>query len=267
MRITGKTRIMFILGDPVAHIVGTDVFNTAFAERGLDVACSALHVSPASLPVAVDALRHMQNVAGTGITIPHKIAVVQLVDELTPEAILVGAVNFVRRNPDGSLTGHNIDGTGFIAGLTENGVTVSGKRVLQVGAGGVGRAIAFAVAASGAAELVIANRKLDKAVELAGAVGRAVPACEASGVSLDDMPRAEDFGLVINCTSLGIAEGDPLPFDPSRLNAETVVAEVVMTPAVTPVMAVAQSRGCKVVPGRAMIQPQPALVAGFFGLS
>ncbi len=267
MRITGKTKIMFILGDALAHIVGTDLFNQAFAGQGLDVACSALHVSPKSLPTVVEALRHMQNVVGTGVTIPHKIAIVKLVDELTPQARLVGAVNFVRRNPDGSLKGHNIDGTGFLAGLTANQVSVSGKRVLQVGAGGVGRAIAFAVAGDGAAELVIANRDPDKATELAKAIRLAVPACKASGVALGNMPATEGFGLVINCTSLGVKDGDSLPFDPSRLKAETVVAEVVMTPAITPVMAAAQSRGCKVIAGRAMLQPQPALLAEFFGLS
>lgn len=266
MRITGKTQIMFILADPVDHIVGTDMFNTKFAEQGFDVACSALHVSPDSLHTVMNSLRHMRNVVGTGCTIPHKIAATKQVDELTPEAASIGAVNFVRRNPDGTLLGHNVDGIGFMAGLAANNVDVSGRRVLQIGAGGVGRAIAFSLAKGGAEELVIANRHIEAANELAEAIMRAQSQCKVTTAPFGAEPPAEEFDLVVNCTSLGKNESDPMPFDPSRLTSKTVVAEVVMTPAVTPVMAFANERGCKTIPGRAMLEPQAALVAEFFQL-
>lgn len=266
MKITGKTRITFILADPVAHIIGSDVLNRSFAALGRDVVCVPLHVPPGALAHVMQSVRQMPNVAGFGCTIPHKAAALTLVDDLTPEARRIGAVNFVRRNADGSLTGHNIDGAGFAAGLAGAGVSVAGQRVLQVGAGGVGRAIAFALAEGGAAELVITNRDAAKAAALAAAVSAAFPACRVQGIAQRAMPSPEGFGLVANATSLGMKPDDPMPFDATRLRAGTVVAEVIMTPALTPILAEAARRGCITVPGLAMMEPQPRLVVEFMGL-
>lgn len=266
MRITGRTRIMFILADPVDHVVGSDVLNRAFAARGVDVAVSPLHVAAEDLGGVVAAIRRMQNVAGFGCTIPHKVAALGLMDELTPEARAVGAVNFVRRERDGRLTGHNIDGAGFMAGVAAHGVEVRGRRVLLVGAGGVGRSIAFSLAWSGAAKLVIANRDAAKARALAEAVAQAAPACRTAAVGLAEMPSPAGFDLAVNGTSAGMKDGDPLPFDPSQLTGRTTVAEVIMTPVETPILREALRRGCKIVPGLAMMEPQAGLVAAFLAL-
>lgn len=257
---------MFILADPVAHVIGSDVLNRDFAARGLDVAVSPLHVAPDGLATVVLAIRRMQNVAGFGCTIPHKRAVAALLDELTPEAQAVGAVNFVRRGAEGRLTGHNVDGAGFLRGLAGHGVDVAGRRVLVVGAGGVARAIACSVGRAGASELVIANRDGAKAAALAATVARVAPDCRVSALAPGAAATPEAFDLAINGTSLGMKPGDPLPFDPSRLTPDTVVAEVIMTPAVTPVMEQAAARGCRTVPGLAMLEPQAALVADFLQL-
>ena len=266
MRITGKTRIIFILGDPVAHIVGTDVLNRAFAERGLDMAVSPLQIAPADLDHTFAMLRRIKNVAGFGITIPHKIAAVGLVDELTHAARDIGAVNFVRRNADGSLTGHNVDGAGFMAGLKQHGFSGREAKVLMVGAGGVGRAIGFAVARAGASRLAIANRTPRAAIELGAAIAAAVPGLVPQTYAADALPPLGAFDLVINATALGMEPGDPMPFAPSGLSAEATVAEVVMSPAMTKVLLAAQAKGCRIVPGGAMMAGQPALVADFLGL-
>ncbi len=187
-QITGKTKIMFILGDPVAHIRGTALLNEHFSRIGLDAAASPLHVAPADLGTIVGAIRKMRNVAGFGVTLPHKIEVLRYLDVTTERAAQVGAVNFVRRAADGGLTGDNVDGIGFVAGLARNGIAVQGQRVLQIGAGGAGRAIAFALAEAGAGEILIANRSLEKARLLAEAVRPPFPAAAAPPVP--PMPRA-----------------------------------------------------------------------------
>jgi len=266
MRITGKTRIMFILADSVGHIVGSDVLNRAFEELELDVAVSPLSVEPADLADMFAMIRGIKNVAGFGVTIPHKIVATDLVDELTDAAREIGAVNFVRRNADGSLTGHNIDGEGFVAGLAEHGIDLRGASVLQIGAGGVGRAIAFALAAAGAGQIHLVNRDRAKAEELAAAIrARARPAVIHVHASEDGLPR-ETFDLVVNATSLGMHEGDALPLSSARLVASTTVAEVIMAPVKTKLLAEAEAIGCRTVPGIAMMQPQPLLVARFLGL-
>ncbi|MEO3387968.1 shikimate dehydrogenase [Mesorhizobium sp. CAU 1741] len=267
MRITGQTRIMFILADAVGHIVGSDVLNRAFEEMELNVAVSPLSVGPDDLADMLAMIRRIKNVAGFGVTIPHKIAATALVDDLTDAARDIGAVNFVRRNADGSLTGHNIDGEGFLAGLAEHQVAVRDATVLQVGAGGVGRAIAFALAGVGARDIHLVNRDKAKAEELATAIrARGGKATIHVHASEDDVP-AKAFDLVVNATSLGMHDGDPLPLSPSRLGPSTTVAEVIMTPVTTPILAQAQAIGCRTVPGMAMMQPQPLLVARFLGLA
>jgi shikimate dehydrogenase len=139
--------------------------------------------------------------------------------------------------------------------------------VLLAGAGGVARPIAFSLARAGVAELVIANRSADRAADLAAAVRAAREGVAARGVALGACPAAEGFDLVINATALGMQPDDPLPLDPSRLTPATVLAEVVMRPAVTPLMQAARARGCLVVDGAAMMRPQAGLVADFLSLA
>jgi shikimate dehydrogenase len=261
--ITGRTRIMFILADPVAHVRGTALFNAHFQQRGLDAAVSPLHVRPADLGVVVAAIRRMENVAGFGVTIPHKIEVLKHIDSCSARAERVGAANFVRRESDGALAGDNVDGIGFVAGLARNGFDVAGKKVLQIGAGGAGRAIAFALAEAGAAEIAIANRSAQKARLLAEAVQAAVPSCRCR-VS---PPEASGVELVVNATSLGMHDGDPLPADLSRLASGAVVADVVMTPETTSLLAQAAERGCRIVRGREMLMDQLRLATAFLKIS
>ena len=267
MKITGKTRIMFILADAVDHIVGSDVLNRAFVDLKLDVAVSPLSIKPDDLADMLDMIRRIDNVVGFGVTIPHKIDVVELVDELTDAARDIGAVNFVRRDADGRLVGHNIDGEGFLAGLAEHRVEVRGKSVLQVGAGGVGRAIAFALAGAGTGPIHLLNRNTERARQLADAIRERNPQA-AIRVHADEAGLPDEtFDLVVNATSLGMHDGDVMPVSPARLAPSSTVAEVIMTPAITPMLAAAGKIGCRTVPGLAMMQPQPLLVARFLGLA
>ncbi|GGO70671.1 shikimate dehydrogenase family protein [Nocardioides deserti] len=260
MRITGETDVVFILCDPVAHVRGSDILNRRFAAAGDDVAVSPLHVVPEDLPVVVSAVRSMRNVAGFGVTIPHKVAVVGLLDELTDRARLVGAINFVRRSADGTLTGDNVDGAGFIAGLAADGLSVDGASVLQVGAGGAGRAVAFAVAGAGARRLRIHNRSPRAAEELAAAVAAAHPACDVRPATSAD-PRETD--VAVNTTSLGMRPGDPLPFDVAALPAHAGVAEIVIQPRMTALLEAAVARGLPVSYGRSMLEGQFDAVRSF----
>jgi shikimate dehydrogenase len=262
VRITGKTKIMFILADPVGHVRGSDILNGRFAAVGDDVAMSPLHIYPDDLGQTVAAIRKMNNVAGFGLTIPHKISVVPHLDRLTRRARLVGSVNFVRRERDGTLVGDNVDGGGFIAGITEDGLSVAGRSVLQVGAGGAGRAIAFSVAEAGAARLVISNRTRARADDLAAAVAAAFPACAVEVGGNDP----GGFDLVVNATSAGMREDDPLPVDPGLLSPGAAVAEIIIQPRMTPLLAEAEKRGHPVSFGRSMLDGQFALMKEFVGI-
>ncbi len=262
MEISGKTKIMFILADPVAHIRGSIVLTRELRALGHDIAISPLHVKPADLEQTVDAIRKFQNVVGFGITIPHKIAMVALIDELLPQAKLVGSVNFVRRDADGKLTGDNIDGAGLIDGAKESGIDFHAKRVLQVGAGGAGRSIAFSVAGAGATALGIYNRTEAKARDLARAVKAAYPGCDAFAAKAD----AAGFDAVINASSVGMKPDDPQIIDPSRLTSAMTVSEIIMVPEMTPILLEAQKRGCRISLGKSMLANQVKRLEKLLGL-
>lgn len=262
MKITGKTRILFMLADPVAHVVGSNLLNQRFAQDGLDVAFSPLHVRPEDLGMLLHTIRKLHNVAGFGVTIPHKIAVVPLLDALTERARLVGSVNFVRRNADGTLLGDNIDGQGFVDGLVHGGISLQGRRVLQLGAGGAGRAVAFAIAQAGAAELVIHNRSPQKAAALAAEVTAAAPGCAVRAGEVDI--AAAD--VVVNTTSQGMHASDAQLFDYTRLQPRHAVADIIMVPEITPLLAAAQAHGCALGLGKYMLQAQYPLVRQLLGM-
>ena len=258
MEISGKTKIMFILADPVAHIRGSVVLTRELRALGHDIAISPLHVRPADLALTVEAIRTFQNVVGFGITIPHKIAAAGLIDELLPQAKLVGSVNFVRRDPDSRLTGDNIDGAGFIDGARASGIAFDGKRVLQIGAGGAGRSIACSIAAAGAAALGTRNRTEARARDRAEAVRKAYPACDAFAAK----PDPTGYDAVVNTSSVGMKPEDAMLFDLSCLTPDMTVSEIIMSPEMTPLLLAAQQRGCRISLGKSMLEHQVRRLEG-----
>lgn len=262
MEITGRTKIMFILADPVAHIRGSVILTQKLNEAGCDVAVSPLHVKPADLGTVIGTMRLLHNVPGFGITIPHKIPARQYLDGETTRAAKVGSVNFVKREKDGRLIGDNVDGAGFVDSLVHSNISLIGKRVLQIGAGGAGRSIAFSVAGAGASTLSIYNRTADKAAALAAAVQTANPDCK---VSVGDLNPA-GFDVIINTSSVGMKAEDPMLIDPDKLTSQMAVAEIIMTPELTPLLLAAQKRGCKISLGKHMLEAQVQRVREFFEL-
>lgn len=255
MQITGETDLFYIVGSPIGHFRAPILFNEYFASKGRDFCCAGLHVKPADLKAAFDMVRKIDNIKGLCVTIPHKIEAVTLVDRLTDAGQRVGSVNFVRREPDGSLTGHNIDGQGFMRGLANNGVATKGTNAVQVGVGGVGRAIAFSLAGSGIARLTLINRDFEKAQKLAGEV-HAVTGVEVVALDASARPDLANTDLLVNATSVGMVGNIALPLDITGLTGSTTVADVVLKPDETELLAAARALGCSCVPGTAMLRPQ-----------
>lgn len=250
--ITGTTRLYAIVGDPIAHVRVPMVFNDVFQRERIDAACVPIHVRAPGLASAMRGLAAMENVAGFIVTAPHKHAMMTICDEVVGEAKLVGAVNTVRREADGRLVGELFDGRGFVEGLKANGHAVAGRRIFVNGAGGAGNAVTFALARAGVAALTIHNRTLARAEDLATRLKRAYPACEVRVGAKD--PRGHD--IAVNATSVGLEPGDPASFDPTLLPASTLVAEVIMKPELTPLLAAAQAHGNPIHHGRHMLDCQ-----------
>jgi len=263
LEITGATRVYLHLAHPSAHARTPQVMNAEFARRGVDAVAVSADVAPGDLGAFTGGLRGWRNLAGLSVTMPHKEALTPHVDALAGQAALIGAVNVVRREADGRLVAGNTDGQGFAIGLRGAGHQLSGRRVLLAGGGGAGRAVAFTVAAAGAASITIANRTAARAERLASEVAAAYPAVAVAAGPPD--PAGHD--VVINATSLGMHPGDPLPVPTGRLAPGTLVCDIVTRPATTRFLREAAARDCVTHPGMPMLAGQVDLILEFLGLS
>jgi shikimate dehydrogenase len=257
--ITGKARIYAIIGDPIDHVRTPLVFNTRFEAGGHDAILVPLLVPLATLARTLDGLRTLGNFGGCVVTAPLKGPCAELCDVLEGNGRLAGAVNALRRDPDGRLVGDLFDGLGFVAGLRAHGIEPRGKRVFIAGAGGAGTALAFALAGEGAASLTLYNRTADKAEALAARVRDGFPRCEVRVGGAD--PSGHD--IAVNATALGLVPGDPMPFDVARLEPPTIAAEVIMKPETTAMLEAAAARGCRIHQGKHMLDGQAALLGRF----
>jgi shikimate dehydrogenase len=192
---------------------------------------------------------------------PHKVTTVGLVHEITTAVRIAGSCNAVLRRPDGSLLGDLFDGEGFVRGAERQGFRFSGTRCLVVGTGGVGSAIAAALAAAGPAAIALFDAHAAGADALAARLRQHYPRIEVRTGSNDPA----GFDLVVNATPLGMNADDPLPLDVSRLSARTFVGEVVMKQEITPLLRAARERGCQFQIGTAMLFEQIPLYLEFFG--
>lgn len=256
--VDGATQLLGIVGDPIRQVRAPEVWSALFKANGFNAVCVPLHVEPSGLEAFVTGLKAIRNVVGLIVTIPHKPAAVRLCDELTPRAGLVQSVNVMRREADGRWTGDILDGFGFVQGLLGAGQRVEGRRALVVGSGGVGTAIAFAIAEAKAASVHVADIAQDRAADLAR---RLEAAGTPSGTS---SAAAKGFDLVVNASPIGMKSSDPIAIDPAGLAGDALAGDVVVHPPLTPWLAAAKERGCHVQPGTVMMDNQLMAMRDFF---
>lgn len=259
--ITGFTRLFGIIADPISQVRTPEVLNAYFAAHGIDAVMVPMHVSADGLPAAMQAFRQMKNLGGIIVTVPHKTEVAALCDVLGPAGRAIGSINTIRRLPDGRLEGDMFDGAGFVSGLVAQGNDPRGRRVLLLGAGGAAGAIAFALAQGGVAHLAVANRTASKAQDVLDRVQPSFPDVDFALGSAD----AAGYDIIVNATSLGMKEGDPLPLDASTLQPGQLVAEIIMKPEMTALLHTAQSAGCRIHLGKHMLDEQVRQMVSYFG--
>jgi shikimate dehydrogenase len=260
MRIDGRTEIIAHLGYPTHSFKAPLIYNPYFVAAGINAVVVPMACKAESFARVLKDLFELENVRGALVTMPHKVAVVSLLDEVSVAVQVSGACNAVKR--EGSrLVGDQFDGAGFVRGVQGKGFRTQGSRCLVVGCGGVGRPIAASLAEAGASRIALFDANGDAALELARRLRAHFPALEVSTGSND----AQGFDLVVNATPLGMNDSDPLPFDPSRLDARTLVGDVVLTREMTPLLQAARARGCTVQVGTDMLFEMIPAYLEFFG--
>jgi len=245
--ITGTTRVVGIIGDPVGHSRSPAMHNAAFDALELDWVYVAFPVRRGEGEAAVRAVATL-GLAGLNVTMPHKADAAPACDDLSSEAAALGAVNTVV-NADGTLAGHSTDGDGFLGALDDEGIAVAGQRAVVVGAGGAGRAITHALGRVGA-DVTVAARRPDAARSAASLAPGGV------AVGLDEL-AVERFDVVVNATPIGM-DGEPPPFDTALLHHGQFVFDTVY-PVETPLLRAARARGLRAAGGLGMLVHQGAL--------
>lgn len=259
--ISGTTTLIAHLGYPTESFKAPMIYNPYFEKKGIDAVVVPMGVKAQDYAAFLKSLFRLSNIRGALVTMPHKVTTLALLDELTPTAKIAGSCNAILRRSDGSLLGDMFDGAGFVRGVVRSGRTLVGNRVLVVGCGGVGSAIAASLAAAGVGMIALFDANAASADALAGRLRAHYHQLEIKTGSNDP----SGYNVVVNATPLGMREGDPLPLDVSRIDPATLVGEVVMKEEYTPLLRLAKERGCSIQVGTEMLFEQIPAYIEFFG--
>jgi shikimate dehydrogenase len=259
--IDGYTKIIAHIGFPTEAFKAPMIYNPWFEQQGINTVVVPMGIEAQDYPALLRALFQIRNMHGALITMPHKIVTAGLLDELTVTAKIAGACNAILRRPDGTLLGDMFDGAGFVRGVLNKGRRIAGARVLVVGSGGVGSAIAASLAAQAPAILALYDGHAAAMAGLAGRLRANYPALEVTTGSKE--PRG--FDIIVNATPLGMQDGDPLPFDIDLVDPQSFVGEVVMREEFTPLLRAAMAKGCQIQIGTDMLFEQIPAYLEFFG--
>ena len=259
-RITGHTGLLALLGSPVGHSGSPAMYNYSFEKLGLDYAYVAFDVKEDEMEQAISAMR-LFKMRGCNVTMPGKNIAVKFMDELSPAAELIGAVNTIV-NDDGKLTGHNTDGIGFVQNLRENGVEVKGKKITIAGGGGAATAMQVQCALDGAREITIFNKKdafFERTLQTAEKIRNAVDGIVVNVYDIVDVAKMTEeilsSDIFANATIVGMKPLDDQSVvkDLSAFHKDLVVCDAVYNPIETKLLREAKEAGCKCVGGKGML--------------
>lgn len=259
-RISGKTKLLALIGSPVEHSGSPAMYNYSFQRLGLDYAYVAFDVKEKDVKQALDAMRlfHMR---GMNVTMPDKVEAANQVDELSKAAQIIGAVNTIV-NEDGKLVGHITDGEGFVNNLRDHGISVEGKKITVAGGGGAATAIQVQCALDGAREITIFNKQdafFERTLETANKIKKAVPDCKVAVYNIEDIEKMTEeikhSDIFVNATIVGMKplDQESVVKDLSAFHKDLVVADAVYNPEETKLLRDAKEAGCVCVGGKGML--------------
>jgi shikimate dehydrogenase len=253
MAVNYKYELVGVLGYPVAENPTCVMQEAGFAALGLQWRYLTMEVKPKALPDAMRGVRAL-GMRGINLTIPHKVAVMALLDDIAPDAKMIGAVNTVRREGD-RLIGENTDGKGFLRGLRESGIDPRGKRIVVLGAGGAARAITVELALAGAAELIVINRSIDRGQALVADLKSRTGANAQFKPWSATVAIGPETDVLVNATSIGLyPDIDATPdVDLKSARTDLLVCDVIPNPPETRLVQAARAQGLQTLTGLSML--------------
>ena len=259
--IRGTTKLIAHLGYPTESFKAPMIYNPYFETHGIDAVVVPMGCKADDFAAFLPLVFKLSNIHGALVTMPHKVTTVALLDVPSTTVQVAGSCNAVRLGSDGLLIGDMFDGEGFVRGVQRNGRALAGARVLVVGCGGVGSAIAASLAKADVAELSLFDPYGPMMDGLAARLRQYYP--DLKVIPGDNDPADKD--VVVNASPLGMKDGDPLPMDVARIAPTTFVGEVVMKTEITPFLAAARQRGCQFQVGADMLFEMIPAYLEFFG--
>ncbi len=258
--VNGKTRILGIVGDPIEQVRSPEMITWEMQQRGMNAIMVPLHVRAADFDDVMPHLLRLQNLDGLVFTIPFKSKALAYAQALGPQATQVGAINALARHPQGHLVGEIFDGLGCVEGFRRRGLRLRDKRILLMGLGGAGSAIAAAVAGEQPSFLQLFDLDAERSERVAALVHRISPATQVAIAA----PCIEGIDILMNASPVGMLEDARLPLSVSSLPSEMLVFDAIVKPEQTPLLALAEACGCTVVRGREMMRGQMAKLVDYF---
>ena len=256
--LSGKTRLYPIIGDPIKHVESPERLTRSFSECGHNGICIPMQIQEGYLESVMQLFTSISNIDGLLVTMPHKFNAYKYCATSSERSKLLKTVSVVRRNPDGSWHGDMLDGLSFVKAQKNQGAHPEGARVLLVGAGGTGRAIAIALIKTGVRELIIYDKNEDRVKELIELV-EDLDHCRV----IFGPPDPTGCDMVFNATPMGMEKGDPLPVDEELLAPSMFVGDVISGRGETPLLSAAKVAGCKTANGNQMVEAVQEMMIDF----
>ena len=259
--LSGTSHFYALIGHPVDQVRSPIGFNTYLSSKKIDAAMISFDLLPNAIVGFFDMLRGWENCLGCCVTIPHKNIAYDLIDEPMPRAQRIGAINIIKREKSGKLLGDMTDGIGCINALKLNGFSVTGKKIVLIGGGGAGSAIADAIGEHRAAQLSLVEIDKLKSDTLLLKLQKQYPALTLE----NNISRPEEIDIVINASPSGMNKNDLLPIDPYTFRSGIVIADSVTKPNFTPFLKSAKNNGCFIQKGSEMADAQLPIFLDFLG--
>jgi shikimate dehydrogenase len=258
--VSGETRVFAIVGHPIEQVRSPEMVTAELVRRGHNAILIPIDVLPGDFERTVPALMQVRNLDGLIFTIPFKQAACALAGVLGDQALKVGAVNAMARNRDGDWVGDIFDGIGCVEAFRNRNLTFKDRRVMLIGAGGAGRAIAVAVAQQGPNAIKIFDIDEGRATDLVKIVGEIDPKIDAS----IGKPTLEDVDILLNASPVGMLSDPRAPIEAAQIPSDVVVFDAIVKPELTKLLTIAQQCGCRTIFGREMMRGQITKIVDFF---
>ncbi|MFH1776710.1 MAG: shikimate dehydrogenase [Candidatus Omnitrophota bacterium] len=257
MEIGIQTKVFGLLGYPLKHTLSPLMHNVLFQRKNIPAVYLPFEVKPVDLKEAVLGIRKL-HFAGVNVTIPHKERIIHCIDSCDQQAIIIKAVNTVKREENGKLTGYNTDGLGFIKSLEKFNFDPKDKRVILLGAGGAAKAVSTYLASAGVRALYIYDQAVIKAINLVECLGSHFTAEFQVATTHEELPFSKAH-ILINATPQGLDENDPIPVNPEMLSKDIFVYDLIYNPPQTKLIKAAKEKGAVTCNGLWMLIYQGAV--------